>query len=120
MSKEEDILQQLKKHKSLTHLELELLNNIPYNSVRARISNLRKKGIDIKYDMVETGKYILSEDYQLLNYLAKNRLFNREISIKKVAKELSVKEDDLKLLVSKLFDRYDIIQLSPDRVIIKN
>jgi len=118
MTIRKDILKQLMKHKSLTPLELQLLNDIPYSSVRARISDLRKKGVSIKYEYIPTGKYILSDEYLFLDYLEKNKLFNRPVSIKQISKGSNMKEEDIKMILSKLFNKYSIIQVSPEKVII--
>lgn len=119
MSKRDDILQQLKQYKSLSVLELELLNEIPYSTIRARISDLRKKGYDIKYENMPTGKYTINEDNPLLSHIKKNNLFNVSLSILKLSNELGILEDDVKMMVSKLFRRYEVIQLTSDNIFVK-
>ena len=118
MALKEKILQQLEKHNALSSLELELLNNIPYSSVRARISELRKKGYIITYEEVPTKKYILSKQNKLISYLYENNLIGKNISIEKVSRDLSVDREELVEMISKLFESYDVIQVSSKNVII--
>jgi len=120
MNKIDRILQQLEKYKSLTQLELELLNNISGNNVRACISDLRKKGYDIKLNKVPTSKYIIFDKHPFISYLEKYHYFNNQVSIKKASKELGISENNLKSMISKLFDKYNVIQISSDIVIIKD
>ena len=118
MALKEKILQQLEKHNALSSLELEILNNIPYSSVRARISELRKKGYIITYEEVPTKKYILSKQNKLISYLYENNLIGKKISIEKVSRDLSVDREELVEMISKLFESYDVIQVSSKNVII--
>jgi biotin operon repressor len=120
MAKKDEILQQLKKHKSLSQLELELLNSIRGNNIRACISDLRKKGYDIKLEKVVTSKYVLYDKHPFISYLEKYHLFNHQVSIEKASKELGISRNNLKSVISNLFEKYGVTQLSSDIVIIKN
>ena len=118
MTKRNDILNQLKQYKALSTLELQLLNDMPAGSLRKRISELRKEGYIINRKEIPTYKYILSEKNLIEDYIQKNNLFGIQLSITNLSKRLKTSENNITTLISQLFNKYNILQLSSDKVII--
>jgi len=93
-----------------------------YKNIQARISELRKDGYNIELKPITVQKYILvNEDTSLkiIKFIDANKLFNKSISLNKLARELNITVEEAQVAIGKLFDKYGIIQLDKDNIIIK-
>jgi biotin operon repressor len=91
-----------------------------YDGIRGRISEIRKLGYDIDYEIVEEKKYVLKKtrEQKLLNFLKDKRLYGQAIDIKKVARYMEVPVDDVIKEISELFNsnEYTVMQVSNNKV----
>ena len=118
MTKREDILNQLRKYTALSTLELKLLNG-PSTNVSARISELKKIGYNISLETIEEQKYVYHPGSPLVPFLEKNNLFDTVLSVNDISKSMKLSIKEVQDEIASIFSDYIIIQVSPDKVVIK-
>lgn len=110
MSSKQLILQYLQQH-PFTPAQLQKKTKLPASSLRARISELRKLGYDIQKN---NGTYTLTSTLE--SYIKSKNQYNKPIDINTIASDLHLPLDTITLEISKLFHRYQILQLSKDTI----
>lgn len=106
--------------KPLTKEELVAQTGYSYDGIRGRISEMRKLGYDIDYELVEEKKYILKHHgkQKLIDLLNKYNLYGQTINLNNVANRLGMSTDEIISAVSKLFSdsNYNVLQLAQDQI----
>lgn len=118
------VIDLLSEHKELSINEIHLLSGYSKSGVRGRISELRREGYTIevvekptkKYVYKGTGDPVVDKIEALLE--AKN-LFGQVLEYRKLAKALETNLPAVENAVASMYNRYDILQLSQTKVIIK-
>ena len=100
--------------------ELAEITGISPDSIRGRISETRKFGYDIKR---LNGKYHLYDDCQegiekVISYIASHNQYGAKIKVGKLMDELDMSREYLATILSKLYHRKQLLQVSKDVVII--
>jgi len=113
---EDIIIDELKKRNCTSH-ELSYLSNKPRSTIRARISDLRKKGYDISTKKELTTKYFLIEHpptttEKILSWIDDNKAIGKDIKYGFLAKQLNLSVDEISKGYQKLFKTHQIIQTS--------
>ena len=116
------ILHELSK-RPLTKEELIEKTGYSYDGIRGRISEIRKLGYDIDYELMEEKRYVLKHrgKQKLTSFLEKYQLYGKEINIDTVGKRLGMSLDEMTTTVSKFFadPMYDVLQLSDVKIKIR-
>jgi len=109
------------KNKPASSEELTMITELSPDGIRGRISEIRKLGYEInKVD----GKYRLDEDRltaeKLLSYVESNKLYGQKIKVSMLMNELDMSHEKLTDILSKLYHRKQLLQVTKDVVIIYN
>ena len=113
------ILDVLRK-KSASSEELMMVTGLTPDSIRGRISEARTR---YNYDIRKIdGKYHLYDDNlgieKVISYIAGHNLYGLKIEVNKLMDELDMSHEELIDILSKLYHRKQLLQLTKDIVII--
>ncbi len=125
-----DILTIINKNNGVTINELVYLTGYARNGITSRISELRKKGYDIKTNTKEVQAYFLFDendnkiDYlyvaeRITHYIAKNNLFGKTIDYPTLSRCLNISIKEIIGGVTILFNKYNVTQMSSTKIIIR-
>lgn len=123
MRKAHKVILKALSQKPLTKEELVEQTGYSYDGIRGRISEMRKLGYDIDYELVEEKRYILKHQskQKLIKFLDEHNLYGREINIDVVGKRIQLNMEEMTTAVSKLFadPLYDVTQMSNTKIIVR-
>jgi biotin operon repressor len=106
------------REKSASPEELAMITGLSPDSIRGRISESRKFGYDIKR---LNGKYHLCDDTdveKVISYVASHNQYGIKIKVNKLIDELDISHEKLTTILSKLYHRKQLFQVTKDTVII--
>lgn len=121
-----EILKWLDVHPRSTR-ELKELTGYARGGITARITELRKKGFVIeqrKPEVPEMEYTILKRPSdkkkentkQLINLLDRNKYFGKVVHYERLANDLGISVEETEDAVAELFDKYQVIQFTPNTV----
>jgi len=103
--------------------ELSYATGYTKDSIRGRISELRKLGYIIELKPVDTKKYFLSknnqEDQKILDFIKNRNLYQKPIEIEQLSKTLKISLSELKDALSRIFKSGKLVQLSTTKIMFK-
>jgi len=117
MKTTEDIILDILKKRNCTSHELSYLSNKQPSTIRARISELRKKGYDIQTKQQMTTKYVLVQhppttSEKILSWIDNNNARGRDIKYSFLSKVLKIPTSEISNGYQNLFKTHRIIQTS--------
>ena len=99
--------------------ELAMITGLSPDGIRGRISEINKLGYNIKKI---DGKYCLcdnnSDIEKVISYIAHHNLYGSKIKISKLMDELDMSHEKISDVLSKLYRRKQLLQVTKDTVII--
>lgn len=122
-----DIVKQELKSGPRTVEQLANTINKKPNNVRAKISSLRKKGLEIKKKKngsnrsiywIEHSKHESMGD-RIVELLKNNNLLGKPISVTYLSYQLKESYSDIEMAISKLFSKRNVIQIDKNKVVIR-
>lgn len=127
---QKEILSIINKNNGVTTAELACLTGYARSGISTRVSELRKKGYDIKTKPKEVQAYFLIHqhenkiDYsyaseQIIHYVTENNLFGHVLDYPTLSRRLNLSMKEIIGGIILLFKQYNVMQMSNEKVIIK-
>jgi len=124
-----EILKWLDVHPRSTR-ELKELTGYARGGITARITELRKKGFvieqrkpevpEMEYTILQRPsdkkKKLSGNAKQIINLLDRNKYFGKVVHYERLANDLGISVEETEEAVAELFDKYNIIQFTPNTV----
>jgi len=107
------------RERSASSEELAMITGLSPDGIRGRISETRKLGHNIKKI---DGKYHLYDDNadieKVISYIASHNRFGLKIEVGELMDKLDMSHEKLTAILSKLYHRKQLVQVTKDTVII--
>jgi len=123
MNNLQDIILNALKKNNCSIKELSYLTNKPATTIRARVSDLRKRGYKIEMIEETVKKYSLSEKTldtpeKILKWIDDHRARGQNIKFNIISKQLNIPENEISDGYQKLFKTHQIVQTSNSSAIV--
>lgn len=127
----EDILAIINNNNGVTVSDLALMTGYARTGIASRVAELRKMGYDIKTKTKEVQAYFLVDksennriDYsyaaeQIIHYVVSHNLFGQTIDFQTLSRQLNLSIKEIIGGIVILFKKYNILQMSPMKVVIR-
>ena len=120
------ILTILQERGPVTPLEITLLSGYALSGIRRRMTDLRRMGYDIQIEKVEVNKYVLKNKEEscqtadkIVEWIKEKNNFGKKINLDDISTDLDLPADKVSNGMSKIFKKYNVLQLSNKLVLVR-